>query len=216
VEVDDIHKMDMSRSGVLELRTNVQKATPSAHFNYFASRIQERWNMKSEISRRTLIDLFLLEAFGELQPDDENIMYPELEVKPVTAGSIKLHGHIDYVVAKSATKNVGARKAALSQGSDLPSNVFLTTLEAKKDESFAAGVGQTMAEMKALWALNEEKRDILGILSDGFRWLFLVLHKDGKKCYLTSDYFNYPKQTDEILTILKQFVRGECTVFEEK
>jgi hypothetical protein len=46
VEVDDIHKMDMSRAGVLELHTNVQKATPSDHFNYFISRIQERWNMK--------------------------------------------------------------------------------------------------------------------------------------------------------------------------
>jgi hypothetical protein len=112
---------------------------------------------------------------GVLQPDDENIMYPELEVKPVTAGSIKLHGHIDYAVAKSATKNVGARKAALAQGSDLPSNVFLTALEAKKDESFAAGMIKTIffnllhlqnvigTKCKRCWANHGRDEGFMGI-----------------------------------------------------
>lgn len=74
-----------------------------------------------------------------MQEEDYKIMYSELEVKSVQAGEFLLHGHIDYVVANSATLDITARKIALRKGTDRLSNVYMASFEAKKDESFGAG-----------------------------------------------------------------------------
>jgi len=214
IEVKDVVKFGVEALGELDLKSDIEKAVPSEHFTYFCKRIAQRLNLKSEIARRNIIDIFLLEAIGDLQSENDDIAcYPEHEIKTVDAGTIKLHGFIDYVFAFSNIKNVRARMRTLKVGQDVPGGTFLTALEAKKDESMFDGIGQTLAEMKALWAQNEVPREIYGTLSDGTRWVFFILDKEGKK-YSQTSTFNHPEQTIEILTILKELVRGKNTLLD--
>lgn len=73
---------------------------------------------------------------------------------------------------------------------------------------FALGFFQTLAEIKAIWTLPEVKTHVNGVLSDGIKWRFFQLHKDG--ClYSISKKFSHPQDSGTIVGLLRAFMRGE-------
>jgi len=220
IDSGDIPRMNLVLVGSLEEVESFKEEAMSEHFLFVISAIETRWDLKSETSRRTLIDVFLLSAFGTPSDVDRSVVFPEMLVSSINAtDSFKFHGYIDYVIALSGNGKLTLRKKALGQGLEPPEKPFCTVVEAKKDQSFADGVAQTLAEMKALWALNakvEENspaitRDIYGVLSDSDRWQFLILGENGKE-YFISRIYHRSADSQKIYTILKEFVYGKSTL----
>jgi len=183
----------------------------SEPFAYFSQRIGQRWNLKAEIGRRTIIDLYLLEACGKLEEKDNLAVFPEHSVKEAKlTDKLTVHGNIDYVIA-TAQHPPGVREERLFRGEEMPKTPYFCVVEAKKDESFGAGATQTLAEMKAIWALSPEKHPVNGALTDGNRWIFYRLDKNGISCYETK-IITHSEKSHIIAGILKSFIRGELPV----
>eukprot|EP01111_Echinosteliopsis_oligospora_P009694 TRINITY_DN2886_c0_g1_i2.p1 TRINITY_DN2886_c0_g1~~TRINITY_DN2886_c0_g1_i2.p1 ORF type:complete len:202 (+),score=21.40 TRINITY_DN2886_c0_g1_i2:47-652(+) len=71
--------------------------TISSWFNESIKKLEARWSLASEAGRRTLIDIYLLEAL-ESYPDDVTIFTEFTVSKPVDIGNgFKLSGQIDYI-----------------------------------------------------------------------------------------------------------------------
>jgi len=189
----------------------------SEHFQHFEKRILQRWNLKAEIGRRTIIDLYLLEACGDLQDNNDSLtIFPEHLVKETQiTNDLSVNGNIDYVIASGSEESRKHHQQKLLLGTSEPKTPYFCIVEAKKDETFGAGSGQTLAEMKAMWTLSDPKKEINGALTDGRRWIFFRLLADGQT-YFQSDVINHPQESKIIAGILPTFIRGDlplgCTL----
>lgn len=127
--------------GIIEINEAKFQDKLSEYFVYFAERIRERWNLK-EIGRRTLIDLYLLEACGKLTENDNLSVFPEHFVKEAKlTENLVVHGNINYVIATAQHKS-GVRKEKLCGGKEMPKTPYfcVVEVEAKKDQSFDEGI----------------------------------------------------------------------------
>jgi hypothetical protein len=181
---------------------------PSESFQRFSKRIAERWNLKAEIGRRILIDLYLLDACGDLTEEDNLAIFPEHTVeKTEIAKNLVVHGNIDYVIA-TAEHSQGVRQGNLFQGEEFPNKPFFCVVEAKKEESFGSGRCQTLAEMKTIWKIAGGNQSVNGALTDGVRWIFYRLSADGGTYYV-SDIIDHPTKSHIITGTLQSFIRGD-------
>jgi len=199
--------------GGIKLTAAFVKRLPSPQVRHLVQILGARWNRKTETGRRTLIDLLILDA---LNNDDTNVtrddfvVFPELSIPPTTlAPNFQAHGDVDYVVAPTGQADFDARVIVLDHGEAEPLRVNARTcvIEAKKDETFADGSGQALAEMKALWTSIEPKVAVYGILTDSERFRFFVLSENGQRYAVSPDY-TFGKESDTICGILPSFVRG--------
>ncbi len=62
--------------------------------------------------------------------------------------------------------------------------------------------------MKAIWAISEPKHAVNGALTDGNRWIFYRLDKDGTRYYM-SKTISHSEKPQIIVGILKSFIRGD-------
>jgi hypothetical protein len=82
----------------------------------------------------------LLEACGKLEEKDNLAVFPEHSVKEARlTDSLVVHGNIDYVIATAQHKS-GVREKILFRGEEMPKTPYFCVVEAKKDESFGAGI----------------------------------------------------------------------------
>ena len=171
--------------------------------------------LQSETGRRTLIDLYLLEALEAEQ--DKIAVFCEAHIGPVAVTpQTKVHGDLDYLITVErkivkysllislATSEI-ARVERLRR-SGFPTSGKFVIVEAKKDETFGAASGQLLAELKAIWNMNQQEESI-GVLSDGLRWQFWVLSASGSTCY-TSKTLHHDFECTTILGLLKPMLRG--------
>jgi len=200
--------------GGITLTGTFAKRDPSPQFSHCIGVLGARWNRKTETGRRTLIDLLLLDA---LNKDDDNVtqddfaVFPELTIAPTTlAPNFQAHGDVDYVVAPTGQADFDARVIVLDGGEATPLQVNARTcvIEAKKDQTYKDGTGQALAEMKALWTSLNPKVSIHGILTDSERFKFFILHQNGQRYAMSTDY-SFQLQRDTICGILPEFVRGQ-------
>eukprot|EP01116_Phalansterium_solitarium_P017186 TRINITY_DN416_c0_g1_i5.p2 TRINITY_DN416_c0_g1~~TRINITY_DN416_c0_g1_i5.p2 ORF type:complete len:299 (+),score=64.05 TRINITY_DN416_c0_g1_i5:2044-2940(+) len=177
------------------------------------------WNRKAETSRRTMIDLFLLDAVNggtdggeDVVSDKDLIVYPEFQIKGTKiAETLTVHGYIDYVVGSSGNDDKEDRVARLKLGTTELRGACCI-IEAKQDESFGAGEGQAIAEFAA--AARTFKQKIYGVLTDGDRWRFFFIPQpfDGL-FYHCAEIFTIQDHKNVIAAAVRSFVGGELPPF---
>ena len=70
-------------------------------------------------------------------------------------GLWRVNGSVDYVVATYPQHSLKERMHELEYGTAKIMGLYLTIVEAKRDETFGAGKGQTAVEMKVIWEFNQ-------------------------------------------------------------
>jgi len=204
----------MKGRGLAIDQTQFENVSLSAYFQHFSELIAQRWNLNHS-GGRTLIDLYLLEACGHLQENHRLTVFPEQPLTE-TQGTQAIDGNINYAVGTGIQENLFYHKIILSQGNEQLKTPYFCLVEAKKEEHFGEGRGETLAGMKALWEISKN-RPINGALTDGKRWIFYRLLEDGVS-FLGSVEICHPKESKIIAGMLQSMIQGAlpaCCSFEE-
>ncbi|CAG8582414.1 6675_t:CDS:2, partial [Paraglomus occultum] len=128
-------------------------------------------------------------------------VYPEYYVKPVRiSDDLQLTGSIDYITANRKEQVI----YKLKQGTSIVESPTFCTIEAKRDEAFAAGEGEALGQMLALH--QKYRSPIHGCLTDGTRWTFYYVDEEG---YYQSKMYTAELEQSVVLGILRHWVRGQ-------
>jgi hypothetical protein len=101
---------------------------------------------KAEIGRRTLCDLYFLEACNSLTKTENIAIFPEHTInKAQITENLCCHGSLDWC-ASNAEHPPGGREESLAEGSEMPAMPYFCAMEAKREQSFGEGKGQLLAE----------------------------------------------------------------------
>jgi len=167
--------------------------TPSERFLSLMKEIPQVWSLNSEKSKRTVIDMFLLEVLTSKRKGDT---YPFKIWCEYNISTDKVQGFLDYLAAPQ---------------NPFPVSPHILALEAKPYWP-EDGYCQLLAEMFALLELNRKSSlssttsssasilPVYGILSNESDWQFFKLESD-LKWYQSTKYIR-EKETIEILSII--------------
>eukprot|EP00732_Lithocolla_globosa_P006420 Lithocolla_globosa_v1_NODE_7468_length_943_cov_1.843468.p1 type:complete len:271 gc:universal NODE_7468_length_943_cov_1.843468:885-73(-) len=146
---------------------------PSEWLTTGISKLHQVWSLNCEATRRTLIDLFLIDVLSN-QEDVDQIRhlraFGEVPLKWVE-GRIGVHGPADYGIGFSELV-----------GDKIPQEIFLFILEAKKDwpgKSVWQLLAQAGAVRKEQISKGKTNTTVYAVLSNGEFWQFFQIGEDG-------------------------------------
>jgi len=123
---------------------------------------------------------------------------------------------VDYLGADTGVIQQKKRFDRLRQGCiEVP---HVVVIEAKKEDTFVAGITQLLAEMKVIWSQHPEKakKPVYGVLTSGLLWRFFLLEADGTNYYCTmkteTSDFDFQEDEGVIVGLLVSFVRHTLPV----
>lgn len=109
---NDNPKLELEKAGIIEVDVNTCTIKPSDILTLYLDRIRRRWNLKTEVSVRTIIDAVIMEAMDQnpIKNDEADSLatYEEYEVEPTqVSNSLLLRGKIDYVACNRSEGDIG-------------------------------------------------------------------------------------------------------------
>lgn len=168
-EVEERHLVEfgVKMNQIVEWKEDVTHKG-SEWFEETLKKLKEYWTLNCESSRRTLIDIFILEAIsahGTNHADNKKKVWGEVTMEYAPSSTERgIGGRIDYVISPSTTlKN--------------PGKPYCIVVEAKKEWPQDAP-NQLIAEMFCCIKNNADNKDVYGILSNGELWCFYKMDKD--------------------------------------